>query len=156
MSNILDQNISYLIECMERKNLCLRSFHQLCGEFLDQIAKNNIEVLDDFQRKRNSLIKVMTNLENDINSGLTRLAEQKKTMCVEEKIASLLTEKEARIRSILDLDNQIINHIHRLKGETIQKLQSVQMGKKTITAYKSPLEQIEASENANKTLDKKA
>ncbi len=160
MSNGNSSDIDYVLERMERKNLCLRSFHGLCGVFLDQIAKDKIDALEDFQRKRQSIIKVMELLESEIVAKIGQKPYESILAnggpSVREKIAALLAEKDSLIKAILDLDAAIVENINRLKGDTLQKLQSVQIGKKTISAYKSPLDRVEATEKHNKILDKKA
>lgn len=143
-----------IIQILERKNLCLRNFHRLCEVFLDDISKNKSEGLEEFQRKRQGLVSVLEELEKESSKILENynsnpeLFESMATTDSKEKISRLIKTKDATIRSIVDLDLQILSHIDRLKNETIQKLNSLQSSRKTLAAYKSPLETIEKAENA--------
>ena len=135
-----------LIELLERKNLCFRSFHKLCSDYVEEISQGDTSSLEDFQRKRQSLINVLEQLEKGVAQWLDSFdgaAEDR----MKEQIARLMSEKDSIVRSILDLDLVILGHIDRVKDETIRKLQSVQSGRKTIGAYKSPMESIETIEN---------
>lgn len=138
-----------LINLLERKNLCFRSFHGLCNDFLDEIARGDTRNLEEFQRKRESLIKVLEQLEFEVNHCLHEIpTDAPIPREVRTKIELLLREKDGRVKSILDLDLQILAHIDRIKDETIRKLQSVQAGRKTVGAYRSPAEAIEAVEGS--------
>lgn len=142
-----------LINLLERKNLCFRSFHKLCHEFLDEITAGETTNLEKFQKRRQGLIKVLEQLEFEVTHFLNALGpdtdsvERVVPTEVKERIGGLLNEKDGIVRSIVDLDLQILSHIDRIKDDTIRKLQSLQAGRKTIGAYRSPLESIEIAEN---------
>lgn len=154
--------LSTLIELLERKNLCYRSFYKLCGEFLDEIARDDTTNLDQFQKHRQSLINILEQLEFEIMHWLDRFNKNRAaldtlmTEGVKKLVGDLLKQKDSLIKSILDLDLQVLSHIDRIKSETIQKLQAVQSGRKTIGAYRSPLDSVDLAEGANKVLDQKA
>ena len=59
-----------LISLLERKNLCFRSFHKLCSEFVDEIAKGETAGLEEFQRRRQGLINVLEQLEQEVQRWL--------------------------------------------------------------------------------------
>jgi len=72
-----------------------------------------------------------------------------------EQISHLIKTKDSIIKAIVDLDLQILTHIDQLKNETIQKLNSLQSSRRTLTAYRSPLEKVEQAENSG-IIDKEA
>lgn len=155
------RSIEFLLELMERKNLCFRSFYKLCEGFIDEIAKGETQNLEEFQRRRQGLIKVLEQLEFEITHWLEGfkdtpdLLDALITSESRTKMNYLLRDKDVIVKSILDLDLQILGHIDRIKDDTIKKLQSLQTGRKTIGAYRSPMEAVEAAELA-KTLDREA
>jgi hypothetical protein len=150
-----------LFGLLERKNLCFRSFHKLCSGFLDEIARGEISGLEAFQRRRQALINGLEELEKEIASQLASFIDDPAKLDArlgpdgKERIATLSREKEAVVKSILDLDSAILGHIDRIRNETVQKLQNLQSGRKTISAYRSPLETVESAE-AKKILDQEA
>ena len=150
-----------LFSLLERKNLCFKSFHKLCHDFLEEISQENVENLTTFQQNRQSLISVLESLEKDVKiylseTGLDVEATKQKVSSEDrQKLSALLQEKDSLVHNILDLDLQILKHIDQIKNDTIQKLQSIQKGRKTVSAYKSPLQQVEKAENT-KYFDKKA
>lgn len=156
----LNEALKSLIEVLERKNLCFRSFNKLCLDFIDEIARGDVNRLEDFQRRRESLIKVLDQLEREQTERLGRLGDPAKldpntTQHARQKIDQLHRERAGLVQSILALDKQILAHIDRIKQETIQKIQSLNTGRKTISAYKSPIDSVEQAEKA-KSLDREA
>lgn len=155
------RSVDYLLELLDRKNLCFRSFHKLCSEFLDEIAKGETQSLEEFQKRRQGLIKVLEQLEFEITHWLDGFKETPDlldaiiTDRAKTRMNQLLRDKDGIVRSILDLDLQILGHIDRIKDDTIQKLQSLQSGRKTIGAYRSPMESVEAAE-LSKAMDREA
>ena len=150
-----------LIEILERKNLCLRNFHRLCEAFLEEISKGKADSLEEFQRKRQSLVNVLEDLEQESNKILggynsnPELFESMLSSQAREQISHLIKTKDSIIKAIVDLDLQILTHIYQLKNETIQKLNSLQSSRRTLTAYRSPLEKVEQAENSG-IIDKEA
>jgi hypothetical protein len=149
--------MEHIIILLERKNLCYRNFYKLCIDFIDEIARGDTTNLELFQRQRGSLIKVLEQLETEINVLLqdynSRPEELEAFMSptTKDRITLLFKEKDGVVKSIIDIDLQILSHIDRIKDETIQRLQAIQSGKKTISAYKSPTERVEAAENQKYT-----
>lgn len=150
-----------LINLLERKNLCFKSFYTICGDFLDEIAKGDSTNLERFQARRQGLLNVLEQLEFEITHYLASfdaepgLLDALMTGEVRTKVNMLFREKDALVKEILDLDLQILQHIDRIKNDTIQKLQSVQTGRRTLGAYRSPIEKVESAEGA-KIVDHKA
>lgn len=148
--------MNFIINLLERKNLCFQSFHKLCDEFLDEIARGDTNNLEEFQRKRESLIKVLEQLEIEVNHRLNTIpVDAQIPRDVRSKIELLLRSKDSRVKAILDLDLQILAHIDRIKDETIQKLQSLQAGRRTVVAYRSPMEAVDTAAG-NKIVDRQA
>lgn len=154
--------IDQYFELLERKNLCFRSFHSICTQFLSRLEKDDVSEIIDFQRKRQNLIQVLEDLESkaklildEIDSTPGRL-DAEMTAPNRSRLDQLLSEKDSIVHSILDLDLQILKHIDKLKDDTIQKLHSLQSGKRNVSRYKSPLEAIEAAEGITRSLDEKA
>lgn len=147
-----------LIRLLERKNLCFRNFNKLCLDFIDEITRGDMTNLEQFQRRRQGLINVLEKLEIEIGQCLDALRTdpaQSLAPHVKNVINQLFRERESFVRSILDLDLRILTQIDRIKDETIQKLQSLQVGRKSIGAYRSPIEAVETAER-NKSLDREA
>ena len=59
-----------LINLLERKNLCFKSFYTICGDFLDEIAKGDSTNLERFQARRQGLLGVLEQLEFEITHYL--------------------------------------------------------------------------------------
>jgi hypothetical protein len=144
-----------ILNLIERKNLCFRSFYRLCEEFIDEISAGNTERLEDFQRKRQGLINVLDQLEQEVREALAATDNIEPNAAAKTRLSQLLSEKDGLVRSILDLDLRILAHVDRIKDETIRKLQSLQTSRKTISAYKSPLGTVETAE-LKKALDREA
>ncbi|MBI3557337.1 MAG: hypothetical protein HY074_13820 [Deltaproteobacteria bacterium] len=145
-----------LIGLLERKNLCFRSFNKLCQDFLDDIAKGEAGNLEVFQKRRKGLISVLEQLEFEVSNFLNGMVPDAEIPReVRTKVDLLLREKDSIVKSILDLDLQILAYIDRMKDETIQKLQSLQSGRRTVGAYRSPMDTVEAAEGT-KILDHEA
>ena len=152
--------MTQLLALLERKNLCFRSFNKLCFDFIDEIARGDTSNLERFQKRRQSLIDVLDVIEGEVNqclAGVTDAAQFDVTLdsYTKNRIRDLFQERDALVKSILDFDLRILGHIDRIKDETIQKLQSLQSGRKSIGAYKSPMEVVESAER-NKALDREA
>jgi hypothetical protein len=124
--------------------------------FIDEIARGETTNLEEFQRRRASLINVLEQLELEVKTILNGLgASYEPPAPVRAKIAELFREKDGLVRAILDLDLQILGHIDRIKSETIRKLQSLQVGRRSVGAYKSPMDAVEAAEGT-KIVDQEA
>lgn len=141
-----------VVGLLERKNLCFRSFLRLCEEFLDRLALGDVSGLEKFQNRRRGLIEVLEHLDREI--GVLPTAPSTNPG-VRAGIDGAIREKDLLIRAILDADLKILAGIDRAKAETVQKLHSLHSGRKTIGAYRSPLDKVEYAENS-RILDKKA
>ena len=150
-----------IITLLERKNLCYKSFYRLCVDFIEEIAKGETTNLEKFQKRRGGLIRVLEQLELEVKQLLAsydcnpEALNDLATDAMKARLNLLLKEKDSIVKSILDIDLQILAHIDRIKDDTIQRLQSLQSGKRTIGAYKSPVERIESAEN-RKIMDREA
>ncbi|MEW6057367.1 MAG: flagellar export chaperone FlgN [Bdellovibrionota bacterium] len=145
-----------IVELLERKNVCFRNFYKLCEYFLEEIAQGETKNLEDFQRRRQKLIKVIEELESKISlwiaeSGADENLKESYSDETRSKISQLLDQKDSLVHSILNIDLQILGHIDRLKSQTIQRLQEIQTGRKTINAYRSPLDSVETAEKRKGT-----
>lgn len=121
-----------VIELLKRKTTCLQSFYHLCQKFLLEIEAGSIKNLNTFRKQRHGLIHLMKNLDIKI-----------KPLIVEKnldsnQLAPHINTKDILIKNINELDEKILNHIINHRSVIIQKLQSLQFGKKTILAYRSP------------------
>lgn len=112
-----------------------------------ELQQGDISQIDTFQRRRQGLIQAMEKIEVEAKQHTA-------SESMRSAVDTLCIEKNDLVRRILDLDQMIMTQIDRIKDDTIQKLQSLQSGRKTIGAYKSPLESIEQAEN--KKLDQEA
>ncbi len=143
-----------IIDLLERKSLCYRSFYKICDEFLDQISRGDTAKLEQFQKRRQSLLNVLEQLEFEITHQMEALKETHgaleslMTPEIRTKIQLLFSEKDSILRSIMDLDAQIIRCIEKLKDDTLQKLQSIHVGSRTLCAYTSPMAQVDKAEDS--------
>ncbi len=141
-----------LVALLSRKCQCYKSFYRICNDFLDEVSRGDINNLNRFQNQRTGLLTVLENIEEEIQTFLKQFDDSPgsfdllMTSEIKTQIQYLTREKDSLIQAILELDKQILKHIDRLKSDTIQKLQSVQSGKKTIGAYRSPVESVERAE----------
>ncbi len=141
-----------LIALLGRKCQCYKSFYRICNDFLDEISLGDLNNLSRFQNQRSGLLNVLEHLELDIQNFLKQFDESPGSfdalLTSEHKtqIQYLTREKDSLIQAILELDKQILSHIDRQKNDTIQKLQSVQTGKKSVGAYRSSIDSVERAE----------
>ena len=143
--------MSLIVVSLERKNLCYRSFYKLCEIFLDEISAGNISNLGSFQSKRQALLDTMDTLETLINSELASLSPERKlelqgTNELGSTIQTLLREKDSIVNSILIVDKEILRALDRIKDDTLQKIHSIQSGRRTVHKYKSSIDTIERAE----------
>lgn len=133
---------------LERKNQCLRSMHQITQEVYGKLISNEpLETYENgefvelrkLQEIRNGLIETMTRLDKEISQLLSKAKEL-------PNLTTLEAEKNQLIRSILSLDQSLYSELEKLKSKVVQQLNSVQSGRKTISAYKSPQQEIELAE----------
>jgi hypothetical protein len=150
-----------LIELLERKNLCFKNFYDSCNQFLDECSNDNLQNLEAFQTKRQALLNVIDKIDAEIDSYLKPFKNNQSlfnALCTSEiktKIQYLEREKKGLITAIIELDKQILEKIKTLKEETIKKLHAIQSSKRTLSAYKSPIDNIETEEGI-KIIDHKA
>lgn len=141
-----------LIALLGRKCQCYKSFYRICNDFLDEISKGDLTNLSKFQNQRSGLLTVLENLESDTQNFLKQFDDSPGAFDVlltsenKTQIQYLTREKDSLIQAILELDKQILKHIDRQKSDTIHKLQSVQSGKRTLGAYRSPVDSVERAE----------
>lgn len=145
---------SDVIELLQRNILCLRSLAKLDDELLVALKQNEPNSLSELQKRRTGLFNTIHQIEQTIANHFDywRINASQQQY---EQYKLLLKTKAATLRSVIDLDAQVIEQINKLRTETVQKLQAIQAGRKTVGAYRSKIESVELAEQ-NKTLDREA
>jgi hypothetical protein len=139
------------VQLLERKNLCFRNFYKLCEKFVEEIKKGDATNLELFQIQRQGLINVLEKIEADVMVYLQShqenpaLLDSLFTDEIKTQVQQLLREKDGLLNEIILIDTIILRDVDALKKDTIQKLHTIQTGRKTIQAYRSPLSQVESA-----------
>lgn len=142
-----------ILELLERKNLCYRNFHRLCNDYIDEITLGSTEGLDGFLKKRQSLLDVLEQIEGEINKEIEVLRATRGELeaivspAQRDRIKTLWDEKDSHLKNIMALDKRILLQVERFKDDALQKLQSIQIGRKTLGSYKSPMSRVEQAED---------
>ena len=100
---------------------------------------------------------MLEQLEFEVSSRLRELGPDVpcRAAPTRQTLPSCCSEKDGLVRSILDVDLQILGHIDRIKDETIGKLQSLRTGQRAVGGYRSPMDTVEAA-TGNKIVDQEA
>ncbi len=149
----LERQMEHLKTLLEGRNLCLRNLLKISELFLTEIATGNIENLEKFQIQRKKLIRVTQNLDADISTAAG--THPNLDNLDHEEIKAFLRQKNSLLQSVIDLDTEILNYIRQIKEDTLRNLQALHGQRKTLSAYKSPQNQIETAEG-NTNLNHKA
>ena len=141
-----------LINLLERKNLCFRSFNKLCLDFLDEIARGETAQLDEFQRKRDSLIKVLEQLEFEVNHCLKDIGSRiRPALETKQRIERILAEKEGHVKSILDSICRSWSHRPNQGRHDSRNCSPCRAAKTHMSAYRSPMDSVEAADGSKQS-----
>ncbi|MCO5141887.1 MAG: hypothetical protein M9962_02220 [Oligoflexia bacterium] len=131
-----------LLKLLEDKNTwykkylqCTEAFHQALMHAPD-IA---IEEIDLFLRNRDSLLMIIENIDEKIQTLLERdpSTEQNLNSHIITKINSYIREKDSIIKSVLEVDSKVQKEIELIQEKGLKQLSTLNKSKKAISSYKS-------------------
>lgn len=134
---------------LARRNLCLTSFLQVTEGFLPQIRARNLNLLERFQKQRESLLKIVRNLDLEINNIATAadFAQSDLNEYHEKRaLREFIDTRDSLLRQIIAVDLLVSKEINSAKVETIEQIQRLSMSRRSIMAYRSPTNQIDSAE----------
>ncbi len=118
-----------------RELLCYQNLWKITSDFLTVLPTASYENIETFQKQREGLIKVLVHLKAELPVA-----------AISDEVEF---QKKALLKSIIEMDTQVLAKLESLKTDTVLKLQSVQEGRKTISAYRSPMEKTADSARLN-------
>jgi hypothetical protein len=133
-----------MLELINQKNHYLEQFYALNEKEIESFKVGVFENLDYFYQTRDGILKNISYIEEQIQSCLSILEDEKNTSKVanEEKyrqeILVALAAKDEYVKRILEQDLQILTCIEQAKSSIIRELQDIQRSRKAVGGYKSP------------------
>jgi hypothetical protein len=125
-----------VLELMDQKNHYLEKFYTINETHLEQFLKNRFEQINDFYNARENILEILKYIDNEIRIVSQAAAEE--TMLDVQKLKNSLSVKETFVQKILEQDIDILACIEAAKNSIISELREVRIGKKAISAYKTP------------------
>lgn len=141
-----------LLKALEDKNYWYSKYLASNEAFLQALRhapEVAIDELELFHGNRESLLKILENLDKKIQVELERPEWQGEVSSeVRTLIQRFIREKDSLIAKIVELDTEILGTMETLRTEGLEKLKLLSKGKKALANYKS-------SPNYNEKIDKR-
>lgn len=141
-----------LYKLLEDKNYWYKKYLASNEAFLQALVHAPEVALDElelFHGNRESLLKILEDLDAKIQKEVAG-PQWKKEPSSEERtrIQHYIREKDSLIMKIVELDNEILGTMDKLKAGGLEKIQHLSKGKKALAKYKSTF-------NYNDKIDKR-
>lgn len=132
-----------LYKLLEDKNYWYRKYLGCNEAFLIAIKHAPdiaLDELDLFYGNRESLLKILENLDEKIQRALTSM-EWQGISCLDSeartKVQFYIREKDSILAKVIELDKEIIVTLESLRGQGAEKIKALMKGKKALANYKS-------------------
>ncbi len=98
-----------------------------------------IDEIDLFYGNRESLLKILEDLDKKVQEELSRPQWKKTEISSADrtKVQYLLREKDSILQRIVDLDKELISQIEEIYSQGQEKIKQLTKGKKALANYKS-------------------
>ncbi len=141
-----------LYQLLEDKNYWYKKYVYSNEAFLQALThapEVALDELDLFYGNRESLLKILENLDTKIHKELDSPQWQKEPTSTElTRIQQYLREKDSFISRIVELDGEILALMEKIRAEGLEKIKQLEKSKKALAKYKS-------AHNYNDKIDKR-
>ena len=125
-----------LLELMDQKNHYLEKFYTINETHIEQFLKSRFEEINEFYNARENILEILKYIDQEIKI-VSHSAKEESLLDV-QKLKACLSVKDTFVQKIIEQDIDILACIEAEKNSIIQELKEVRMGKKVISAYKTP------------------
>ncbi|MCB0363128.1 MAG: hypothetical protein KDD35_10415 [Bdellovibrionales bacterium] len=127
-----------IIDLLTEKNCCLEKFLNLNKSEFKNFQEGNFNGLDSFYQDRESLLKLVQAIDNNIELSNSHPLTGEPVSEVQRKaILKCLAYKNELVTDILEMDLQILSLIEATKSMIIRELTEVRSTRKAIRGYHS-------------------
>jgi hypothetical protein len=126
-----------VLKLLESKNRCLNRFLRISEKFLSEARAGDLSHLNDFETKRDSVLKAIALYDRKISEEVTKLSPLEKTAPFIESVKKSIQTKDSIIATIFSIDNYIINEIEREKTRLVQELSETDKNHHLVMKFKS-------------------
>lgn len=125
-----------LLELMDQKNHYLEKFYTINETHIVMFLKNRYEAINDFYNSRENILEILKYIDQEIR--IVSHAATEESLLDVQKLKESLQLKDTFVKKIIEQDIDILACIESAKNNIISELKEVRMGKKVISAYKTP------------------
>ena len=132
-----EASMKRLIELMDQKNHYLEKFYTINETYIEYFLKNRFEEINDFYNSRENILEILKYIDQEIK--IVSHTAQEESLLDVQKLKDCLSVKDTFVQKILEQDIDILACIESAKNSIIQELKEVRVGKRVISAYKTPM-----------------
>lgn len=126
-----------LKKLIKTKNKCLTTLLKVSQDFLFEVQTGKFENLDQFQKTRDRILKIIAHVDSKINRIVHKINADT-ISDVDRCVMRLdLEEKNLIVTEILRVDEKIMKAIENEISITLQRLSVEEKNKNTISKFKS-------------------
>lgn len=125
-----------LLDLMDQKNHYLEKFYTINETYIDSFLKNQFDEINDFYNSRENILEIISYIDQEIRI-VSHTATEESLLDV-QKLKDCLLVKDTFVEKIIEQDIDILACIEAAKNSIIQELKEVRLGKKVVSAYRSP------------------
>lgn len=135
-----------LFKLLQDKNYWYRKYlasNEAYLQALHHAPEVAMDELELFHGNRESLLKILERIDESVQEELksARWAEKDLSSADRTVIQHHISEKDAMIRKIVELDEQILVTMEAIQAAGLEKIKALEKGKKVLSKYKSNLKQ---------------
>lgn len=134
----------------------LRDFYRQKKHFLEEFLKitndgivcfslGNVDGIDDFYLKRESIIEILRQLDDKISLAEKNFNENR-SLALKTEIKQLRMDIQEITQNILSKDLVVLDLIKKAKSEINTHLQSLKKNKKVVSSYKTKVDRHQLDE----------
>jgi hypothetical protein len=126
-----------LLRLLELKNDYLERYLISTEDFIRHIEGNNVGNIELLSSNRESILSIITHLDEKIHSLTETLPENPNDVSSEmkEQLRSALSKKEDLIQDIVDVDQILFKYLNRHRHEIANQLNNVRELKSAVNGY---------------------
>lgn len=125
-----------LLELMDQKNHYLEKFYTINETHLEMFLKSRFEEINEFYNSRENILEILKYIDQEIR--VVSQTAQEESMLDIGKLKRCLSVKDTFVQKIIEQDIDILACIEAEKNAIITELKDVRIGRKVISAYKTP------------------
>ncbi len=126
-----------ILSLLRSKNRCLQRLLHLSEQFASELEKKGLESLEQFQAKREAIMKALELYDRKVAEVATTIPSEKRTPSLIQDVRKILAQKEELVSRIMKSDQKIISRIEQEEEEILKEMTLTKKAGGIVKKFKS-------------------